>query len=217
MQVWLRREAEKREEKYLKTIRDRISQYKKFRQTLEEEAKNIGAPSAFDMLKNSEDNKELFDYFASLGLTQDDILNFRKSMTTITAGISGDLMMKGSDEAVENTIKMLDELKSRGYDFETTESSSNSISKNITENQADRLLSYVNAIRADVSVQKFDVTAIRRAVESMAGSNNVLAQVQVQQLRSIVSNTARNAKAAEDIYHALELARSDANFGFYGK
>ena len=75
-------------------------------------------------------------------------------------------------------------------DTETKSSVGSSI-KSITENTADLLAGYINAIRADVSV------------------NRTLAQSQVQYQSQIAANTLRNADAADKIYELLHRVAPD--------
>ncbi len=77
-------------------------------------------------------------------------------------------------------------------------SSSSSLGKgiqSITENTADLLASYLNAIRADVSIM--------RQIQQNGENNTGIFQAQLQQMTAIAQNTQRNAVAAEDIYAVL--------------
>lgn len=108
-------------------------------------------------------------------------------------------------------------LKGKGYDsmkdLDTSSSTSAGI-KSITENTADLLSSYINAIRADVSVQRVDISAIRISVEALA-QRNMLTVTQERHLENIASYTKRNAEASEAILKVLNDASLDQSRGFY--
>ena len=80
--------------------------------------------------------------------------------------------------------------------FNTESSSTSSSIKGMTEQTADLLASYLNAIRADVSVIRQLQNG--KAVEYM-DSMSLMAQSQVQYQSQIAANTLRNAEAAEKI------------------
>lgn len=95
---------------------------------------------------------------------------------------------------------------------------SNSITsgiKSITENTADLLASYINAMRGDLSLQRTDVYAIRLSVEALASRQNVIAEAQTEQMRQIAANTYRNADAADAILLILSRATQDKAFGIH--
>ena len=100
-----------------------------------------------------------------------------------------------SAEGASDTVtKVLDYLKSKGLDLSengTSSSAKNSV-KSITEETADILCSYVNAIRLDVSV-------IRTEQAKFYPEMSVIAKSQLTQLNTIAQNTLRNADAAERI------------------
>ena len=74
------------------------------------------------------------------------------------------------------------------------------VSQNVTENTANLLASYINAIRADVSVKR---EYVRRLVEELFPAYNVIAQAQLQQLTMIQINTAKNVEFVEEIRDIL--------------
>ena len=102
-------------------------------------------------------------------------------------------LQSASTDGINTVTAILEKLKDAGVDLSDNSSSSASSSiKGITENTADILASYVNAIRADVSVirqleglylPKFDVTIL----------------AQLEQQKAIAENTRATAEAASSI------------------
>lgn len=114
-------------------------------------------------------------------------------------GIADDLI-KAGDNAVEGITNILDALKEKGWDLSEngTLSISNSI-KSITEDTADLLASYIQAIRLDVSVNRENLRLILVAVQSVPELNNI-ARSQLTQLTTLVALAeARNSKL-DDMY-----------------
>lgn len=115
-------------------------------------------------------------------LDESDIINLGNSLYDSTEG------------AVSATTQLLDYLKSKGLDLTengTSSSAKNSV-KSITEETADILCSYVNAIRLDVSVMRTEQAKFYPEM-------SVIAKSQLTQLNTIAQNTLRNADAAERI------------------
>ena len=111
-----------------------------------------------------------------------------------------DDLIKAGDNAIENITDILDYLKEKGWDLSEngTLSVSNSI-KSITEDTADLLASYLNAIRLDVSVNRENLRLILVAVQSVPELNNI-ARSQLTQLTTLVALAeARNSKL-DDMY-----------------
>lgn len=113
---------------------------------------------------------------------------------------------KAGNLTVDTITRTLDEMERQGQIEKESENSSgssvtNSI-KSITENTADLLASYINAIRADVSVNRMTLTEILNAVQNQV-EMPVIARAQLERLSAIVENTSRNALAAEQIYSLL--------------
>lgn len=122
-------------------------------------------------------------------------------------GIADYLM--GVSEKTDDYYSMLDKLnnymeKKYGISMkEEEEDSGSGLSKgiqNVTENTANLLASYINAIRADVSVKR---EYVRRLVEELFPAYNVIAQAQLQQLTMIQINTAKNVEFVEEIRDIL--------------
>lgn len=104
------------------------------------------------------------------------------------------LLYKAGDEVVPQITGIFEALKKRGLDLRDNGSSSstkNSI-QSITEETADILASYLNAVRLDVSV-------IREMQGKFIPEMSEIAKSQLTQLNLIAKNTLRNADAAERI------------------
>lgn len=99
-----------------------------------------------------------------------------------------------AEGAVDSVTKVLDYFKSKGLDLTEngTSSSARNSAKSITEETADILCSYVNAIRLDVSVMRTEQAKFYPEM-------SVIAKSQLTQLNTIAQNTLRNADAAERI------------------
>ena len=117
--------------------------------------------------------------------------------------------LMGVSEKTDDYYSMLDKLnnymeKKYGISMkEEEEDSGSGLSKgiqNVTENTANLLASYINAIRTDVSVKR---EYVRRLVEELFPAYNVIAQAQLQQLTMIQINTAKNVEFVEEIRDIL--------------
>ena len=117
--------------------------------------------------------------------------------------------LMGVSDKTDDYYSMLDKLnnymeKKYGISMkEEEEDSGSGLSKgiqNVTENTANLLASYINAIRADVSVKR---EYVRRLVEELFPAYNVIAQAQLQQLTMIQINTAKNVEFVEEIRDIL--------------
>lgn len=114
-------------------------------------------------------------------LDETDMINFAKQVNEI------------GDKVVPQITGLADALKNEGLDMREDGSSSatNSI-KGITEETADILASYLNAVRLDVSV-------IREMQGKFIPEMSEIAKSQLTQLNLIAQHTLRNADAAERI------------------
>ena len=117
--------------------------------------------------------------------------------------------LMGVSEKTDDYYSMLDKLnnymeKKYGISMkEEEEDSGSGLSKgiqNVTENTANLLASYINAIRADVSVKR---EYVRRLVEELFPAYNVIARAQLQQLTMIQINTTKNVEFVEEIRDIL--------------
>lgn len=114
-------------------------------------------------------------------------------------------LMDASSSATDSIYQTLEELKKQGLDLTNSSSSTMSSSiKGITESTADVLSSYINAMRADVSV-------IRQVQGVYLPKLDVTTQAQLQQLTMISENTLRNADAAVAIQASVSDMRDMMN------
>lgn len=116
---------------------------------------------------------------------------------------ASDTLLSGIDEATGGLLSPGGDGSSGG---KTVQGSSYS------EEANNLILSYVNAIRADVSVE-------RAILESMSGDQipqiTSIADAQLQQLKQITANTGRNADLAEEIRDLVKSAKTGKGTGFY--
>lgn len=106
-----------------------------------------------------------------------------------------DSLIDAEGNAIDSIVSILDSLKEKGLDLSENGSlsTSNTI-KGITEETADLLTSYINAIRLDVSVNRANLAIVVEAVKLLPNLN-VIAQSQLTQLNTLVSlSQARNDK-----------------------
>ena len=98
-----------------------------------------------------------------------------------------DGLMAAGDQAVYNITAVMDALKKQGYDF--TEAGTGSVSssiKSVTEETADLLASYLNAIRLDVSVNRAQVKAIGELLQEQVPEMGQIQKAQLGQLTQLV-------------------------------
>ena len=109
----------------------------------------------------------------------------------------------GSAEVITS---ILDEMERKGYiskDEEEKSSTASSSIKGITEQTADLLASYVNAIRADVSIIRGTQVIYLPSIATAVQHTSAMADIQVMNLQQIADNTRRNADAADKIYDIM--------------
>lgn len=97
-------------------------------------------------------------------------------------------LMDAGDTAVHNITSVMEALKQQGYDF--TEAGSGSVSssiKSITEDTADLLASYLNAIRADVGVNRANVKTIADVMQTQLPEMGQIQKAQLKQMTMLVS------------------------------
>lgn len=127
--------------------------------------------------------------------------------------LASDLYSAG-ENSVANITAVLEELKRRGWDFSESDSSSttNTI-KGVTEETADLLAAYLNAIRLDVSVNRENIKAIATNVSLLPAMSEIqksqlaamnqlvtLAQVRNDRIDEIVTWTRKVSNGSSKIY-----------------
>ena len=117
-------------------------------------------------------------------------------------------MSNTSEQYTEAMDKVNEYLKKLGYDIKDAGESSGGLSASIgkiTEDQADLLASYINGIRADVSLNK---ELFKQLVNDTLPGMSRIAQAQLRHLETIARNTGNNAESAAEI---LEILRRNVN------
>lgn len=116
----------------------------------------------------------------------------------------GNLLMQQTDEGVRVITGILDRLKDAGWDLRDASDNASTLGKgiaSITEDTADLLASYINAIRADVAAMR---ALEERILESGFSEVNSNLALQLTELRNISAFAERNALAAERILDVLD-------------
>lgn len=127
--------------------------------------------------------------------------------------LASDLYSAG-ENSVANITAVLEELKRRGWDFsESGSSSTTNTIKGVTEETADLLAAYLNAIRLDVSVNRENIKAIATNVSLLPAMNEIqksqlaamnqlvtLAQVRNDRIDEIVTWTRKVSNGSSKIY-----------------
>ena len=109
--------------------------------------------------------------------------------------------------SISTITDILEYLKANGYDLSDSASKEGNLSSainSITEEAGDLIVSYVAAIRADVSMDRANVESIRMQLEqTLPNVWQEIAQHTVL-LRTIADNTGRNADSNDDIYNIMK-------------
>lgn len=127
--------------------------------------------------------------------------------------LASDLYSTG-ENSVANITAVLEELKRRGWDFsESGSSSTTNTIKGVTEETADLLAAYLNAIRLDVSVNRENIKAIATNVSLLPAMSEIqksqlaamnqlvtLAQVRNDRIDEIVTWTRKVSNGSSKIY-----------------
>ena len=135
-------------------------------------------------------------------------------MTEQGLAIIAEMYEKGEEmaQATNDFMDGINEVAKRyGADLKDTSSSysTGSSIKGITENTADLLASYLNSIRADVSVNRNMIATYYPQFLTVITQVSVLSQTQVTLQQQIAANTLRNAEAADKIYDILHRVTPD--------
>ena len=202
---------------WAKTLSDTIVDAWKNSENAVDAYKNKVKEMMFDLTSNILSQKVMEKMLEKIGL--DNLINELMLSTNgeldmdAVAQIAERLNM-AAEEGTELITSILDQMESKGYiskGDESTESSRNAIGKTITEQDTSLWSSYLNAIRADVSVNRVTLTQILSVVQSTS-EMPVIARAQLEQLQQIAANTNRNAKAAELIYDILHKVSPDGTY-----
>ncbi len=120
-------------------------------------------------------------------LSEDEISKIAGEITGLQSNISA---------WSETVNSLVESLKKQGVDFSDSSTGLSKSIQGVTESTADILASYINAMRADVSLSREYLREL--AQESFSGMN-AIAQQQLSELRAISSNTLRNADVAAEL------------------
>lgn len=156
---------------------DAVDAYKdKVKEMMNSLAKNIIAQSVLEIAFKPVQN-----------MLRDKLQNNEGKLKTTDIVEIGKELDAALGNSVDNVTGLLDELKSKGWDLSENGSLSvsNSI-KGVTEETADLLASYINAIRLDVSVNRANIEQMVEAVKKIPNLT-VIAQSQLTQLNTLVS------------------------------
>lgn len=119
----------------------------------------------------------------------------------------GRMLENAGTLAVSSLTSIYDYMKANGYDLSSSASKKGNLSSainSITEEAGDLIVSYVAAIRADVSMDRANVESIRMQLEqTLPNVWQEIAQHTVL-LRTIADNTGRNADSNDDIYNIMK-------------
>ena len=145
----------------------------------------------------SEYEKDLKKIYGDYANHQDE-KKFTEDLSSATKDFVDDT--KDSIEAGTSWLEQYKKLmKEQGFDVFAPEKSEDNLSKgiqSITEDTGGLLASYVNAMRADVSVNR---TLFEQLVNDSVPRMSVLAEAQLMQLQMIVSNTSKNVVLVGEI------------------
>lgn len=121
-------------------------------------------------------------------------------------------LLKAGEVTTDVITGVLNGLEGKGVIEKGSESKTSSkvIQGGFTEQETGLLLSYVNAIRGDVSENRMTLIGILNAVQTQT-EMPVIARAQLQQLQQVAENTRRNADAADRIYEVLHSNILGAN------
>lgn len=139
-----------------------------------------------------ENMSEVLELFSKTdGIITDEVYS---AMADLATGVGA--KVEETETFLEAWEKILNE---KGYSMKDLESSSSGLSKGIqsvTEDTADLLASYVNAIRADVSVKR---SLIEKLIAEDIPNMSYLAEAQLRELSQIQANTAKNVALVGEI------------------
>jgi len=132
----------------------------------------------------------------------DNIMQDGKIVSTFTGEEYSDVMSDVDD--VAKRIEATRDFLKKTYEWSDSSSSSSTNSvKGITEETADIIVSYISAMRLDLSVNRSELKTLSDFIQAKIPELSVIAQSQLTQLSRISQNTLRNADSAERIESML--------------
>ena len=158
--------------------------------------------------------EQLEGLFGAYGLGQ---LSEQELMTRL-ASLAGQIgfQFQQTLPVMQEALRVMDSaFTAQGYDIvngNNGESATSSTIKGVTETTADILASYMNAIRADVSMNRAMIGQYYPLFLTTMSEGNVIANAQLTQLSLIVQNTSRNAGFVEQIYELLHRVAPDGEY-----
>ena len=167
-----------------------------------------------DIVQNILTKKVMERAFANLGidrLIESEMISSNGKLNEGVIPRLAEKLYQAGELTTGAITQTLDQLESAGYinkDEKAKSSSAGSGIKGVTEQTADLLAGYINAIRADVSVNRVTLQQILIAVQ-VQSAMPVIARAQLTQLEQIAGNTNRNANAADAIYTLLHRLAPD--------
>ena len=193
----------------------------RFRNYANDTFKNVAKDAVKSFLKVTVLDKfekqllNLYEQFSATDSKGNRLMSETDLMTNV-ANIAGQIGIEF--ESILPVVEQLAEtintaFRAEGYDVVSGSGNDSSISnsiRGITEQTADILTSYINAIRADVSVDRAMITLYYPQFLSAVGQVSVLSQTQVTLQTQIAANTLRNAEAADKIYNILHESQTGA-------
>lgn len=168
---------------------DAIDAYKdKIKDLVKDVTKNIISQKIVEEYMNKP-LKTLTDTLKEKGkLDEDDVLDLANQL------------YDSAEDATTATVDILNKLKEKGLDLRSDSSSSTTNSvKSITEESAEILASYVNAIRLDCSATRAEVKTIANAVSVLPGMT-IIARSQLTALNQLVSLAQNRNATLDDMY-----------------
>jgi len=157
--------------------------------------------------KYSDTMKELFKAWSLGGMSDSDLVS---AVSAIAGAITTDF--QNALPVAQQLIEMVNRaFGSQGFDITGSDSGSSTGSsiKSITEGTADLLAGYINAIRADVGMNRIMIAQYYPQFMNAMTQGNIIADAQLAQLRMVVQNTGRNAGLVEQIYDLLHRVAPD--------
>lgn len=200
---------------------------KSFTKSVSDMLENLATQMAYSLFIGPElekAQKEISDIMLNTALSNAE--KFEKAGEVVDKAT--DNIMKDQDKYNAWLQDRKDEAKDKGYDiFEPDNNKQSGLTgaaKNITEDQADIIGSYLNAMRADLSAQRVDVHTLTNIINADLPIISAMAEAQLIQLNNIANNTlaiagytGKNADNTDKILDILDGARRSKEFGLWIK